>query len=33
MLVTKQKNILVLDEGITQGLDDTTLAAEKNVFH
>ena len=25
----KTKNILVLDEGITQGLDDTTLTAEK----
>ena len=25
----KTKNILILGEGITQGLDDTTLTAEK----
>ena len=25
----KIKNILILGEGITQGLDDTTLTAEK----
>ena len=26
----KKKDILILDEGSTQGLDDTTLTAEKN---
>ena len=26
----KKKDILILDEGPTQGLDDTTLTAEKN---
>ena len=29
MLITRQKNILVLGQGMTQGLDDTTLTAEK----
>ena len=27
----KTRDILVLDEGLTQGLDDTTLTAEKNI--
>ena len=27
----KTKNILILGEGPTQGLDDTTLTAEKNI--
>ena len=26
---SKTKNILILGEGITQGLDDTTITAEK----
>ena len=29
MLITKKKDILILGEGPTQGLDDTTLTAEK----
>ena len=29
----KTKNILVLGEGITQGLDDATLTAKKFVFN
>ena len=27
----KNKDVLILSEGPTQGLDDTTLAAEKNI--
>ena len=27
----KKKYILILDEGPTQGLEDTTLSAEKNI--
>ena len=30
MLVTRKKYILILGEASTKGLDDTTLAAEKN---
>ena len=29
----KKKDILILGEGPTQGLDDTKLNAEKNVFN
>ena len=29
MLITRQKNILILGESITQGLDATTLISEK----
>ena len=29
----KKKNILILDEGPIQGLDNTILTAEKNVFN
>ena len=28
----KKKDILILGEGSTQGLDDTTLTAEKNIL-
>ena len=28
----KKKDILILGEGSTQGLDDTTLIAEKNIL-
>ena len=31
MLITIKKDILILREGPTQGLDDTTLTAEKNI--
>ena len=30
---SKQKNILILGEGPTQGLDDATLTPEKKVFN
>ena len=30
---SRTKNILILGEGITQGLDDTTLTAEKKIFN
>ena len=28
----KQKDIVILGEGLTQGLDDTTLTAKKKLF-
>ena len=31
MLITRQKNILVLGKGITQGLGNTTIYAEKKI--
>ena len=33
MLLTKKTDTLILGEGPTQGVDDTTLTTEKKVFN